>query len=107
MKRSVIAVLLVVFASMVGACGGPNPSPDRPRTLAVLTRGGCANTPQLLANLDNALKSLAKPVSYAMIDLDTLARTDVRSAYPTPTVLYQDRDVFGMAVPQPPYPEPT
>jgi hypothetical protein len=96
-----------LFAAIACACGGQAPPPDGTGTITFLTRTGCANTDRLRANLDSALKTLGRPVSYAMIDLDTLARTDVRSAYPTPTVLYQDHDVFGMAVPQPPYPEPT
>jgi hypothetical protein len=36
-----------------------------------------------------------------------LSSTDVRRGYPTPTLLYADRDVFGMSVPKPPLPDPT
>lgn len=104
-KRSAFAAV-AIYACVAGACGRPIPS-DGPGALTFLTRAGCANTDSLRANLDDAIKTLGRPISYAMIDLDTLPRTDVRTAYPTPTVLYRDRDVFGIAVPQPPYPEPT
>jgi hypothetical protein len=44
---------------------------------------------------------------YVVVDLDTLAKTDARSGYPTPTLLYRNRDVFGMPEPTPPVPEPS
>ena len=75
--------------------------------LVFLTRGGCANTTTMRANLDGALKTLALPTDYQFIDLDTLPKTDPRTGYPTPTLLYANRDLFGMAVPTPPFPEPT
>ena len=102
-----LVVLAVLPGFIVSGCSRQAAPTDGPRTLAILTRGGCVNTDQMRANVDDALKTLAKPISYVMIDLDTLPRTDPRSGYPTPTLLYEDRDVFGMAVPQPPYPEPT
>jgi hypothetical protein len=42
-----------------------------------------------------------------VIDLASLPATDPRRAYPTPTLLYAKRDIFGMPEPQPPYPDPT
>jgi hypothetical protein len=33
--------------------------------------------------------------------------TDPRTGYPTPTVLYKNRDLFGMPPPTPPFPEPS
>jgi hypothetical protein len=75
--------------------------------LVFLTRGGCANTTVMRRNLDNALKALDLAAGYHVVDQDTLRETDVRRGYPTPTLLYQDRDVFGMSVPKPPLPDPT
>jgi len=36
-----------------------------------------------------------------------LPADDIRRGYPTPTLLFANRDVFGLAVPTPPLPQPT
>jgi hypothetical protein len=93
--------------------GARSDSPASPSTeprtkeLVFLTRGGCVNTTVMRRRLDEALKSLGLALGYEVVDQDTLPDTDVRRGYPTPTLLYQDRDVFGMAVPKPPLPDPT
>lgn len=46
------------------------------------------------------------PANYQVIDVATLHPTDPRSGYPTPTLLYEGRDLFGLPEPQPPFPEP-
>jgi hypothetical protein len=33
--------------------------------------------------------------------------SDVRSGYPTPTLLWKGRDIFGMPVPKPPFNAPS
>jgi hypothetical protein len=58
-------------------------------------------------NLDGALKALGLAAGYEVVDQDMLAESDVRRGYPTPTLLYADRDIFGMSVPKPPLPDPT
>jgi hypothetical protein len=58
-------------------------------------------------NLVAALKALNRPGAFETVDQDTLPSTDPRVGYPTPTLLYRNRDVFGLAQPTPPYPEPT
>ena len=75
--------------------------------LVFLTRGGCVNTTVMRRNLDEALKALGLAAGYEVVDQDTLPETDARSGYPTPTLLYADRDIFGMSVPKPPLPDPT
>ena len=75
--------------------------------LLFLTRAGCGNTTVMRGNLDGALKALGLAASYVVVNQDTLAETDLRRGYPTPTLLYADRDVFGMSVPKPPLPDPT
>jgi len=77
------------------------------KELVFLTRDGCANTPDLQNNLDDALIRLKWRRDYQIIDLATLKKSDPRIGYPTPTLLWRDRDIFGMAPPRPPYPEPT
>jgi hypothetical protein len=91
----------------------PDPAPTQsanrrsPLPLVFLTRDGCANTARMRRNVDAALKSLGGEPRYEVVDQDTLPERDVRRGYPTPTLLYADRDVFGLAVPKPPLPEPT
>jgi hypothetical protein len=75
--------------------------------LVFLTRDACVNTRVMRRNLDEALKALGLAAGYEVVDQDTLAETDGRRGYPTPTLLYADRDVFGMSVPKPPLPDPT
>ena len=75
--------------------------------LVFLTRDGCVNTPDMVNNLDDALKSLGWPTDYQYIDVGKLPKTDARTGYPTPTLLWKGRDLFGIPVPKPPFPEPT
>jgi hypothetical protein len=58
-------------------------------------------------NLDDALRSLKLALDYEVVNLGTLTKSDPRTGYPTPTVLYRGHDLFGMPEPTPPYPEPT
>jgi hypothetical protein len=74
--------------------------------LVFLTREGCVNTPDMVNNLDDALKSLGWPTDYQYIDIGKLPKTDARTGYPTPTLLWKGKDLFGMPVPNPPFPEP-
>ncbi|HYE85284.1 MAG TPA: hypothetical protein VEA16_02930 [Vicinamibacterales bacterium] len=80
------------------------PSTDPNVQLAFLTRDGCANTAVMRQNLDAALRSLSLPANYDVVNLDTVSESDARSGYPTPTVLFANRDLFGM--PEPPVPHP-
>jgi hypothetical protein len=84
---------------------------DKPASLkdnlVFLTRDGCVNTPDMVNNLDDALKSLGWPTDYQYIDIGKLPKTDARTGYPTPTLLWKGKDVFRMPVPTPPFPEPS
>lgn len=77
------------------------------KELTFLTRDGCVNTPDMVNNLDDALKSLGLPTDYAHLDIGKPPKRDVRTGYPTPTVLYKGRDILGMPVPKPPFDEPS
>lgn len=72
-----------------------------------LTRDGCVNTVTMRSNLDEALTALGLPNNYQFIDADALKPSDARGGYGTPTVLYADRDLFGMDQPPVPHPAPT
>ena len=103
MRIGVTAAILVVLAACTRA---PTPVTSM-SDVVFLTRGGCVNTTTMRANFDQALKTMGLPNDYQFIDLDTLPAADVRNGYPTPTILYANRDLFGMAVPTPPFPDPT
>ena len=75
--------------------------------LVFVTRDGCVNTPDMLNNLDDALRNLGLALDYEVVSLEKLPKSDRRTGYPTPTVLYRDRDLFDMPAPVPPYPEPS
>ena len=103
-----LSVILALVGAAVGCRNQPAPVMEGQSVgLVFLTREGCANTAVLRANLDDALRSLGLPPAYQFIDLAALPRADARTGYPTPTLLYANRDVFGLSAPQPPLPEPT
>ena len=68
--------------------------------LVFLTRDECVNTTRMRSSLDQALKSLALPTNYQLVDADKLEPSDRRRGYGTPTVLYKSRDLFGTAEPR-------
>ena len=72
-----------------------------------LTRDGCVNTPDLVNNLDDALKTLGWAADYQYINIEKLPAKDVRTGYPTPTLLWKGKDIFGMPVPKPPHDVPS
>lgn len=72
-----------------------------------LTREGCINTPTMLKNLDGAVAAMGVELKYKTVDQSALATSDHRVGYPTPTILLNGRDMFGMPVPRPPFPHPS
>ena len=118
--RSVTGMSRRLFVAAVGsllsgACQARKPQPVTAAPtrksvradLVFITRDGCVNTPDMFNNLDDALRSLNLALDYQVVNLGTLPKSDPRTGYPTPTVLYRGRDVFGMPEPTPPFPEPT
>lgn len=108
MQMTSRVVLLGLVMTMAACSQAPARDPHASRSmkdLVFLTREGCANTATMRANLDDALKALALPNDYQFIDAGTLNESDPRGGYGTPTVLYLNRDLFGM--PEPPVPHPT
>ena len=74
--------------------------------LVFLTRDGCVNTPDMSNNVDDALRALQFGLDCPTLNLASLAASDPRMGYPTPTVLIHGRDIFDMPEPTPPFPEP-
>jgi hypothetical protein len=97
---------IVVFALALVVTVADTPASVKP-DLVFLTRDGCVNTPDMVNNLGDALKSLGWPTDYQYIDIGKLPKTDARTGYPTPTLLWKRNDLFGMPVPTPPFPEPS
>ena len=95
--------VLVCLATVIGT--------DRPPSvkdpLTFLTRQGCVNTPEMEINLDDALRALKLRQDYTIVNIGTLAPTDPRTGYPTPTLLWKGTDIFGMPVPKPPFDKPS
>lgn len=75
--------------------------------LTFLAREGCAATQTMLTNVRQALGAMPDTPQLQVVDLDTLPRKDVRRGYPTPTLLVNNVDAFGLSQPTPPIPEPT
>ena len=98
-----VCVLVLFVAVSVGCTAKPQTANE----LVFLARGGCVNTTAMRANLDAALKAMNRPADYQLVDQDTLAKTDPRTGYATPTVLVDNHDLFGLAAPTPSFPEPT
>jgi hypothetical protein len=105
-------VVVVALAALIAvtACGRSQPKPTKAATmkdLVFLTRDGCVNTPDMMANMDDALSVLRLPHDMPVINIGTLPSGDPRTGYPTPTVLYKGVDLFGMPEPKPPYDVPS
>ncbi len=54
-------------------------------------------------HLDAALRSLHRPPTYGVIDLDGLPPSDPRRGYGSPTILHGGKDLFGLPEPAVPY----
>ena len=99
--QSVRLTFLLVSSLTVAACVGSR------QELVFLTRDGCVEANEMRQHLDAAIVKAGWPGDYQVINLASLAKDDPRAGYPTPTVLYQGRDLYDMVPPAPPLPEPT
>ena len=102
MRGSILGVMLLVVAANVMA-----QKKSVKADLVFLTRDGCVYTPDMVNNLDDALKSIGWASDYQYINIGTLPSKDARTGYPTPTLLWKGKDIFGMPTPTPPFPEPS
>ena len=108
-RRTVVSSLLLIACACTTEWTARQPPPDGASAsmLVLLTRGGCATTERMRTRLDDALRAMGSTLKYEVLDLDAVPESDARRGYPTPTLLYGNRDVFDLPVPQPPFPEPT
>ena len=106
-RRCVLGVVLGVTVACSPGSHQESSVRAAENNLVFLTRQGCVNTVTMRERFDEALKALGLPHDYQFIDADTLAASDPRGGYGTPTILHEGRDVFGMPEPTIPPAPPT
>src|SRR5262249_14322168 len=107
-RRTIVMLRVLCVLALVVAVSGLAKRPTSLKAdLVFLTRDGCVNTPAMVLNLVKELQALDLPPDYQYVDVGRLPKTEARTGYPTPTVLYKGTDLFGMPKPTPPYPEPS
>lgn len=62
----------------------------------------CPNTPTMRASLRAALETVGGGLTFRDVNQKELPETDARRGWPTPTVLVNGRDLFGMSPPSSP-----
>lgn len=75
-------------------------APHAAMKIEVLDFEGCPNTPQTKANVEKAVTSMGLAANVADVDQNKLPEHDGRRGWPSPTVLVDGRDLFGMPAPQ-------
>jgi hypothetical protein len=98
--------------SMLGLLAGCAANHDRAPRSAPMTAAQpkiellgfpeCPNTPELRDNLAAALDSLGNGWTFADTNQEALPESDLRRGWPTPTILVNGRDLFGMPAPTAP-----
>lgn len=103
------AVGAAAVLGMLAGCAATTDQPAKPAamnaaqpTIELLGFPGCPNTPEMRENLKAALAALGKGWGFADIDQEKLAEGDLRRGYPTPTVLVNGHDLYGLPVPTEP-----
>ena len=71
--------------------------------LAFVARNDCSCVLDVMLNLHDALSVLGLPCDYQFINMDTLPAMDARRGYPSPTLLWNGKDIFGQPAPTPPF----
>ena len=99
-----VLVLSACTADQTGSLDTANPTRLQ---LEFLTRDGCKNTPVMLENLKAAIAEGKISAEVIVIHQAALPQDDPRTGYPTPTILLNGKDIFGLAVPTPPFPDPS
>jgi hypothetical protein len=92
-----ILIIMALLSSLV-ACQGQSQKAEELNSIEVtfLTRPGCPKSPVMFSNLNSALGDQGIAVAVATVDLGKLEKDDYRTGYGTPTVLVNDKDLFGM-----------
>jgi hypothetical protein len=83
---------LIVIAGCTTTGSKPNPTMQ----ITFLGTASCPNTPALRANLRQALDDLGMRKGFQDVDQDRLPEGDPLRRFPTPTILVNGRDLYGL-----------
>lgn len=104
-----LPVALGVVALLIAGCAGRRgaevaaPAPEvSTMRIELLGFPGCPNTPAMRDNLRAALKEIGGGLTFIDTNQEALAEGDLRRGWPTPTVLVNGKDLFGMPAPTAP-----
>lgn len=106
---SLCVMALAGCASREQVCGEPAALRDGtpqameavpPMKIEVLGFESCPNTPRMRANVEKAVTSMGLAANVLYVDQEKLPENDRRRGWPSPTVLVDGRDLFGMTPPQ-------
>lgn len=73
--------------------------PDGAVHIELLGFPGCPNTPILREHLSAAIASIGHGLTFHEVNQSDLAESDARRGWPTPTILVNGEDLFGMPAP--------
>ncbi len=98
-----VSVLVLGLMVLSGCVSGSDPLEDRDTMrIEVLGFGGCPNTPTMRDRVVEAVGVLGSGYVLVEVDQESLAADDLRRGYPTPTVLVDGVDLFGLPTPSSP-----
>lgn len=100
------AAAFLTLLAIAGCAASPRASTGRSSAMTVaqpaielLGFQDCPNTPIMRERLRAALESIGEGWTFADTDQETLPESDLRRGWPTPTVLVNGNDLFGMPAP--------
>lgn len=99
---SAAAVLIAGCSSHREAAATTAPPQGHAMQIELLGFPDCPNTPAMRENLTAALKNLGGGLTFTDTNQEALPEHDLRRGWPTPTVLVNGADLFGMAPPTAP-----
>jgi hypothetical protein len=89
--RIVVAVCGLALTGCVPAYLAPGPA----AALVFLTREECVSADRMSASLNEALRVLGRRAEYVLVNFDALPPSHPWRGYGTPTILVDNRDLFG------------
>ncbi len=90
--RRIVSLCLIVVAG----CTATGPKPNPTMHITFLGTSSCPNTPALRANLLQALDGLGIRGGFQDVDQDRLPEGDTLRRFPTPTILVNGHDLYGL-----------
>lgn len=95
--RSAVVCGACLLSSVMPGCAAQRAErPSGAMKIELLGFPGCPNTPVLRAHLR---KALADPAAFEEVNQEDLPWSDPLRGWPTPTILVNGRDLFGLPAP--------